>query len=351
MTTLHALTRHVCTLLQENGSALTAAEALVLGGVAFRHYLFDAGINHGWRACHAGVELRPQSWTVDHYGALSALQAHTDHHLVPYRNLNLGEVLRLVEHETQADRSVLMVNRSARGAASLEIVRRFERDGKRFVLHGHTAGADGEATLRPLREKTLTDLGEIRSPWPGLELLLVARPSDERSSDRLRATLRRDVLRYAVQHGRNDKELHADDELYYATSRAAWTHLLHLVRGDVRTEDPTPGSEDQTTRGNETGWPLERLPEFVRLHLDDLAEAREAAGCMLVHWAESEDWSDEERRVMHVAALRWSEAARALVSRSEPTDALPPLTLLEQAAAHDLAGFQALADAFRPGFG
>lgn len=352
MIALNRLVRETHALLLAHGETLSIDEAITLSGVAFRHYLFDAGINHGWRACHPGIELRPESWQVDHHGVLEALAGYLSVQLVPYSDLKYAETIALIRHEEEAGRVALMLHSDEGGALAAHLVSSIQRDGKSMHLSGCLATAGPDDEPERILSIDISDITALKEPQPGLEMILVARPTERPPTDRMQTLLRRTVLQYAVQHGANHKELSADDELFYATTSAAWRHLQKLANGEVDAPAPADAEAvDKMTKSDSPGLPLGELPAFISQHLSYVLEARAAATQVLTLWSTQLGWAEPEQNAMASAAAAWTE----LVERLEGLDLsgahTPPADVLRELERADSEGFAALSMAFKPGFG
>lgn len=305
--------------LAKHGATLDPHAAMVISGVAFRHYFFTPNENHAWLVEYPGQYWREDSLGVENYGMHEALMGHTGWSIRRWNALKGKELVALLRIEQQEGRWLRIQPSSTHPFGFIEDFEASRAGLTMTVRHG-----EHEATLA---HPDLASLDDFAAELP--ELLTLRKEPGEIPASR-RHALTGDVLRWAVAHYESRKEIIYEADAFYATGWRAWEELQALV--------VSLHTETLDDRDNARGL------AFVQAHLQELALARDAAAAFFHDPALV--FEHTGRQAVHAASLdalgdAWAQAAASMRTAADVVSNAEASAIALQAAA------QADAEAFR----
>gem|GEM_PF-4326828 len=288
-------------------------ELLLVSGAAFRNYMpeFAAG--------------DPQEFHPDHlvkyvcnWGAFESLSYYYGWDFKEFLTLNLSDFWKLLQFEIASGRPVVTLDGENSLRPMLVIGYAIEKIAK--------AGDEGKTKIR-LRKSLdvlragahavetidMSDVESFQPDTPELKnWMLIARPSVQPEYAPNPQYLRMRVLRWAVSHAKNRRELsHEFGRQYASGHRAFEAFLAHLDALAAVAPDPKEGALDS----RDPDW-----AQFARAHAEELSRARAAAGRRLRIWAQefaedAEFFPEPEpafQAAMLASADAFAEVSRAL---------------------------------------
>lgn len=322
-------------------------ELLLVSGAAFRNYMpeLSAGESPTSRPDHLVKYVC--SW-----GAFESLSYYYGWDLKEFLTLNLSDFWKLLQFEIASGRPVVTLD-SANAMQPMLVVgyaiekverpgdERRSKIGLRRSLEVLRAGAKAHETV------DMSDVEDFQPDTPELKnWMLIARPSAQPEYAPNPQYLRLRVLRWAVAHAKNRRELSQEFGRQYASGhRAFGAFLAHLDALGAAAAD----SKDEPLGTRDPDW-----ARFVRGHVEELSRARAAAARHLRRWAQelaqdAEFFPEPEpafQAAMLASADAFEQVSRALQGRAGDDDDIAQLRGAYQSAFDaEVAATAALAQA------
>jgi hypothetical protein len=245
---LVGLVQAVGAAMRHQGAEVDADELICVSSAAFSNYVFEPEYNRH--------EEEPREYSLlgeffSNYGPWESISYATDWNIAEVNNLPHDEVLKLAAFELASGRPMVTLD---------EALRPHLVTGYQISVDERLLELSSGETVAVVEGASLQGDSEVFENW-----FLLVRPAEQPEWAAPLVRQRINVLRWAIEHGVNQKEFFQETRENYAPG----------LRGVKRFREFLDGLTDPEG------------VEYAERYIARFAEARRAAGAVLPRWAES----------------------------------------------------------------